>query len=86
MIQIKTFETQFPNDTKVIEQGSSCMFFGSRKNKIIERNGLWFVETRSGFEGPFDTRLEAKEYQRLRRRADVARVELAALEDSLYKT
>lgn len=62
------------------------MFFGSRHNKIIERNGLFFVETRSGFEGPFDTRYEAKEYQRLRKRADVARVELAGLEDSLYNT
>jgi len=62
------------------------MFFGNRRNEIIERNDLWYVETQSGYEGPFDTRYEAKKFLSLQQRADMARVEFAGLEDSLYKT
>ena len=62
------------------------MFFSSHKNKIIERNDLWYIETATGFEGPFDTRYEAQKYLSLRNRADIARVEFAGIEDSLYKT
>ena len=59
------------------------MFFRKHKNKFIERNDLWYIETQTGFEGPFDTRCEAQRYLSLLARADVARVEFAGLEDSL---
>jgi hypothetical protein len=62
------------------------MFFGNRNNKIIERNDLWYVETATGYEGPFDTRHEAQKFLSLSQRADIARVEFAGLEDNLYKT
>ena len=61
------------------------MFFANRKNKIIERNDLWYIETNTGFEGPFDTRYEAQKYLSIRNRADMARVEFAGLEDTLYR-
>ncbi|MGD8926916.1 MAG: hypothetical protein PVG20_08685 [Thioalkalispiraceae bacterium] len=59
------------------------MFFTSHQNKIIERNELWYIETPTGYEGPFDTRYEARKYLSLCKRADVARVEFAGCEDSL---
>lgn len=62
------------------------MFFGKQQSKVIERSRLWYVETQVGYEGPFQTRHEAKEYKRLRERADMARVEFAGLEDSLTNT
>lgn len=74
------------NDSAVIGEESNNMFFGNRRTKIIERNDLWYLETQSGYEGPFDTRSEAKQYQSLQQRAEMARVEFAGIEDSLYKT
>ena len=59
------------------------MFFQKNKNKFVERNDLWYIETQTGFEGPFDTRYEAQRYLSLCDRADIARVEFAGLEDSL---
>ena len=62
------------------------MFFGNQKNRLIERNNLWYVETETGFEGPFDTQRQAQDFMRLRDRADVARVEFMGLDDTLYHT
>ena len=59
------------------------MFFTSRNNRVIERNGVWYVETWTGYEGPFDSQFEAQQYLSLKKRADMARVEFAGLEDRL---
>ena len=59
------------------------MFFTSRNNQVIERNGIWYVETRAGYEGPFHSQHEAQQYLSLKNRGDMARVEFAGLEDSL---
>jgi hypothetical protein len=62
------------------------MFFGKQQFRVIERNRLWYVETQTGYEGPFKTSMEAKQYKRLRERVDMARVEFAGFEDSLTNT
>lgn len=59
------------------------MFFTNHKKKIIERNDLWYIETSLGFEGPFDTHIEALKYLSLCNRADIARVEFAGCEDTI---
>jgi len=62
------------------------MFFNKNRDRVIERNQLWYVETESGYEGPFNHFSDAREFLRLKQKADSARVEFAGLEDILYKT
>lgn len=57
------------------------MFFNNRQAQIIERNNKWYVETNTGYEGPFDTPSEAKSFLRLKQTADSARIELICIED-----
>ena len=59
------------------------MFFNQNRERLIERNQLWYIETRMGFEGPFETRSEAQNYLRLKNKAEVARIEFAGLDDVL---
>ena len=42
----------------------------------------WYIETRTGYDGPFDTEDEAKKYLSLLRSCDAARDEFAGLEFS----
>ena len=48
----------------------------SRIKKIAEK---WYIETRTGFEGPFDSKQEAEKFQFLNKCTDAARVEFAGL-------
>jgi len=57
------------------------MFFKKNDSRLIERNHLWYVETPTGYEGPFDNEAEAQTFARIRRRADIARMELADLSE-----
>jgi len=45
-------------------------------------NKNWYIETRTGFEGPFESEKEAKIYLNLVNSADAARVEFAGLQFS----
>lgn len=44
----------------------------------ISTNG-WYVETRTGFDGPFDSEQEAETFQHLIQSSNAARVEFAGL-------
>lgn len=59
------------------------MFFNKNPGRIIERNKMWYIETASGFEGPFPHFSEAREFLRLKQKADAARVEFAGVDDIL---
>ena len=45
----------------------------------INQNG-WYVETRTGFDGPFSSEKEASTFLNLVRASDAARVEFAGLQ------
>lgn len=62
------------------------MFFHKQKNKIIEYNERWYIESPSGFEGPFDSRYDAQRYLSSGKQSGAKRVEFTELEGSLYKT
>lgn len=47
--------------------------------RLISLSNNWYVETRTGYEGPFDSYAEAEAYLRLFRIADAARDEFAGL-------
>lgn len=47
----------------------------------ISTNG-WYVETRTGFDGPFDSEKEASVFLDLIKASDAARVEFAGLQYS----
>lgn len=55
------------------------MFEFDSLQRIIKRNDDWYVETGSYTEGPFESPAEAKEFQFLQHRAEMARMELADL-------
>ena len=59
------------------------MFFFNKQHRVIERNHFWYVETPTGYEGPFDDQAEAKAFARIRRSADFARLELADLTEEM---
>ena len=59
------------------------MFFLKNQHRVIERNRLWYVETPTGYEGPFQDQAEARAFARVRRSADFARVEFADLTEEL---
>lgn len=52
------------------------------KKRIIEIKNKWFIETRTGYDGPFESKDEAKRYLRLLKDCDAARSEFAGLEFS----
>lgn len=45
-------------------------------------NTGWYVETRTGFDGPFDSEKEAVDFLYLLKRSNAARVEFAGLQYS----
>ncbi len=49
---------------------------------IIKINNQWFIETRTGYDGPFDDKDEAKKYLSLLKDCDAARAEFAGLQFS----
>jgi len=51
---------------------------------IIEIKNKWFIETRTGYDGPFESKDEAKKYLRLKKGCDAARAEFAGLEFSPF--
>ena len=59
------------------------MFFLKNQHRVIQRNRVWYVETPTGYEGPFEDLAEAKDFARIRRSADFARLEFADLSDDL---
>ena len=52
------------------------------EKRIIEIETKWFVETRTGYDGPFENKDEAKKYLCLVQDCDTARCEFAGLEFS----
>lgn len=47
---------------------------------IVQISGSdWYVETKTGFDGPFDSKQEANEFQNLIRCSNAARIEFAGL-------
>ena len=54
-----------------------------REGQMVQINNTdWYVETRTGLEGPFETRKDAQVFQKLMARADAARAEFAGLQFS----
>lgn len=50
---------------------------------VVQISGSdWYVETKTGFDGPFDTKQEAREFQSLIRISNAARIEFAGLDYS----
>ena len=48
---------------------------------IVQISGSnWYVETRTGFEGPFNSKNEASEFLNLIESANAARIEFAGLQ------
>ena len=54
----------------------------SDNNMVQLNNNNWYIETRTGFEGPFESEKEAKNYLNLVNCADAARIEFAGLQFS----
>jgi len=53
----------------------------SKNSQIVNvHNTGWYVETRTGFDGPFDTKQEATTFLDLIKCSDAARVEFAGLQ------
>ena len=50
--------------------------------RIVQIRDKWFIETRTGFDGPFDDKKEAAEYSRLLKSCNAARCEFAGLQFS----
>lgn len=52
------------------------------KERVIQIKTKWFIETRTGYNGPFEDKNEAKTYLRLLKSCDAARCEFAGLQFS----
>ena len=50
--------------------------------RIVQIRHKWFIETRTGFDGPFDNKKEAAEYSLLLKSCNAARDEFAGLQFS----
>jgi len=50
--------------------------------RIININQQWFIETRTGYDGPFKNKDEAKKFLKLLKSCDAARAEFAGLQFS----
>ena len=46
--------------------------------KINNKN--WYVETKTGYDGPFESKEEAEKFQNLLKRSNAARIEFAGLQ------
>lgn len=49
------------------------------ETRVVRIKDVWYLETLTGFEGPFDSAEEANTYLGLTRSADAARLEFAGL-------
>lgn len=49
-------------------------------NRITKIGGHWYIETRTGYDGPFENELEANQFLSLLKCADAARNEFAGLQ------
>jgi len=54
----------------------------SHKDRIIKIQEQWYIETRTGYDGPFKFEQEAKKYLNLLKSCDAARSEFAGLQFS----
>lgn len=45
--------------------------------RVLKLVDSWYIETRTGYDGPFDSYEEAQVFIRLSRTADAARLEMA---------
>lgn len=52
----------------------------NEKNILQFASGSWYIETRTGFEGPFQTSDEARHYLDLLEQTEAARAEFAGLQ------
>ena len=52
------------------------------ESRVIQIKEQWFIETRTGYDGPFDNKVEAKKYLKLLKSCDAARCEFAGLDFS----
>lgn len=52
----------------------------NEKHILQFASGSWYIETRTGFEGPFQTSDEARNYLNLLEQTEVARAEFAGLQ------
>ena len=50
-----------------------------KEHQIMKIKDSWYVETRTGYDGPFDNLKEARRYLLLLNDADAARMEFAGL-------
>lgn len=63
----------------MIEFEEANMASVERFNRVIKRNDDWYVETDASLEGPFFELNKAREFQALLIKAEMARMEFAAL-------
>ena len=54
-------------------------------NRITKICGNWYIETRTGYDGPFENKLEASQFLRLLKCAEAARSEFAGLQFTPYE-
>lgn len=52
----------------------------SNTNRITKISGNWYIETRTGYDGPFDSKMEAKQFLSLLIDTEAARSEFAGLQ------
>lgn len=52
----------------------------SKANRITNICGNWYIETRTGYDGPFEDKSEANQFLRLLISAEAARCEFAGLQ------
>ena len=48
--------------------------------RIIKISGYWYIETRTGYDGPFDNKMEAQQFLSLLNSTETARNEFAGLQ------
>mgnify|MGYP001822727123 CR=1 FL=1 len=53
--------------------------------RIISISGRWYIETRTGYDGPFDNKMEARQFLSLLKNTEAARNEFAGLQFIPYK-
>ena len=54
-------------------------------SRIKKISGAWYIETRTGYDGPFGNKLEASQFLRLLKCTEAARSEFAGLQFIPYE-
>ena len=57
----------------------------NKSERIMKISGYWYIETRTGYDGPFDNKMEAKQFLSLLKNTEAARDEFAGLQFIPYK-